>query len=129
MTIRREHIEAGSVKAEDIVSGAVTTEKLASGAVTREKTASTFIQSGATAVSFPFAAAGVERVSANITFPTPFPAGVIPRVVASLSTPDLHLVGITAISETGFTVVVSDTAGVDKTAAVTATVYWIAIAP
>lgn len=129
MVERRWDISVDAVRAEQIATGAVGTAELANGAVTRVKTTKTFIQSGATAVSYPFAAPGVERVSVSITFPVAFPTGVVPHVVATHNVGDVHVCGITAISNTTFTISVSDTAGVDKTAAVSATVYWIAIAP
>ena len=107
----------------------VKTEDLADGAVNRAKTSSVFIQTGTATVSFAFAAAGVEMISATVSFATPFPTGVTPRVFAAIDQTDLHVTGITGISETGFSLTLSDTAGVDKTAAVSVTVTYLAIAP
>ena|GEM_PF-6910325 len=87
------------------------------------------IRTGVVTVSVPFAASGVERKSVTISFAEPFPAGVIPRVFASIDQTDLHITGITNVSNTGFTLTLSDTAGVDKTAAVSVTVTYLAIAP
>jgi len=91
------------------------------------RVADTFIQAGAASVSFPFAAAGEENVSVSITFPTPFPTGVIPEVAAEIEGADVGIVRI-AVTETGFTLTVRDDKGTDYTAAQAATVRWIAIA-
>jgi len=107
----------------------VTTDKLGTMAVTRVKTSNVFIQTAAITTSFAFAAAGVERISATVAFTTAFPTGVVPRVFAAIDQVDLHITGITAISETGFTLTLSDTAGVDKTAAVSVVVTYLALAP
>jgi len=59
----------------------VNTFALQDDAVTREKAHEQFIQSGSATLSLPFSAAGVETVTATITFATAFPSGVIPRVI------------------------------------------------
>jgi len=110
-----------------IGNGQVTTPKIADGAVTGPKTPNTFIQEGAASVSFPFAAAGEENVSASVTFPPAFPTGTIPQVAVEIEGIDVGIVNI-SVTETGFTVSVRDDKGVDYTTAQTATVRWIAIA-
>ena len=137
--ITTEKIRVGEVKTADIGDAQVTTAKitdlnvitgkLADAAVNRAKTSSVFIQTGTVTVSFAFAVAGVERISGVVTFATAFPTGVIPIVFAAINQVDLHTTGVTAISETGFTLTLSDTAGVDKTAAVSVVVAYLAIAP
>jgi len=129
MSVRRYRIARESVASESIKPKEVRREHIAPGAVGRAETDELFFQTGAASVSIPFTVTGIERVSVSVTFPKAFPVGVIPRVVATHNQADIHVCGITAISTTGFTIVFSDTAGVDKTAAVSATLYWIAVAP
>jgi len=101
--------------------------ELLSSVVTAAKVADTFIQAGATSVSFPFAVAGEENVSASITFPTAFPTGVVPQVAVEIEGIDVGIVNV-SVTETGFAVTVRDDKGSDYTTAQTATVRWIAIA-
>jgi len=129
MSVRRYRIAREAVASESIKSREVKREHIAPGAVGRAETDELFLQTGATSVSIPFAVVGVERVSVSVTFPEAFPAGVVPRVIAIHNQADIHTCGITAVSATGFTIVFSDTAGVDKTAAVSAILYWVAVAP
>jgi len=82
------------------------------------------VQRGRTSVTFGFAAAGEENVSASITFPTAFAAA--PVVVASIEGIDAGIVNI-SVTTTGFTITVRDDKGTDYTTSQTATVNWIAI--
>lgn len=129
MPISRHHLAREQITSEIIKDGEVDTPDLKDAAVTRPKTSSVFIQTGEVTVSFPFAAAGVERIDGSVTFITPFPSGVTPRVFASINQKDLHITGITNRTNTGFTITLSDSAGVDKTAAVSVVVTYLAIAP
>ena len=61
---------------DKIADGIVVARHIADGAVTRAKIPATFIQAGRATVTLPFAAVGAETVSASITFPEAFPAGV-----------------------------------------------------
>jgi len=83
------------------------------------------LQCGRTSVSFPFAAAGEENVSASVTFPTAFQAP--PAVAVAIEGADVGIVNI-SVTATGFTVTVRDDKGTDYTAAQAATVNWIAVA-
>jgi len=103
MTIRRYHIDKGAIYCEHISSD---------------------IQFGKTSVSFPFAVAGEENVSATISFPTAFPTS--PVVVASIEGIDAGIVNI-SVTASNFTITVRDDKGTDYTASQTATVHWIAI--
>jgi len=82
------------------------------------------IQFGKTSVSFPFAAAGEENVSASITFPKAF--ATAPVVVAAIVGINVGIVNI-SVTTTGFTITVRDDKGTDYTTSQTATVHWIAI--
>ena len=120
-----------------INDGAVTTPKLADapngvdtgkindGAVTKAKLKATSIQAGSASVSFPFAAAGVENVNVTITFPTAFAAAPT-TVIITCSVADIN-VAVTGITASDFTVTARDSEGTDYTAAVSATIKWIAI--
>jgi len=103
-------------------------EHIARDAVTRQKVPETFIQSGSATLTLPFAAVGVETVSASVTFPTKFPAGVVPKVAYSLKTIQPITHRVTGVSNTGFTIEASDNVGTDLTASVTVDIDWIAIA-
>jgi len=117
----------GRVRREHVLPKVVETGDLMDKAVTGPKTADTFLQQGVTSVSFPFAAAGEENVSASVTFPSAFPSGVIPSVAITIAGANVGIVSVT-VTETGFTVVVRDDKGTDYTAGQAATVRWIAIA-
>jgi len=110
-----------------LMDGLIATRHIEDGAVIAVKVADTFIQAGATSVSFGFAAAGEENVSASVTFPTAFPTGTVPQVSVEIEGIDVGVVNISA-TETGFTVTARDDKGTDYTTAQTATVRWIAIA-
>jgi len=103
MGVRRYHVERDAVHMEHIKE----------------------IQAGRTSVSFPFATAGEENVSASVTFPTAFAAA--PAVAASIEGVNVGIVNI-SVTATGFTVTVRDDKGTDYTVAQTATVNWIAVA-
>jgi len=83
------------------------------------------LQAGRSSVSFPFAAAGEENVSASVTFPAAFAAA--PAVAVAIEGADVGIVNI-AVTASGFTVTVRDDKGTDYTAAEAATVNWIAMA-
>jgi len=83
------------------------------------------LQCGRTSVSFPFAAAGEENVSASVTFPTAFKAA--PAVAVAIEGANVGIVNI-SVTTTGFTVTVRDDKGTDYTAAQSATVNWVAVA-
>jgi len=93
--------------------------------VSKEEIADTTLQAGRTSVTFPFAAAGEENVSASITFPTSFAAA--PAVAAAIEGIDVGIVNI-SVTATGFTVTVRDDKGTDYTTGQTATINWIAAA-
>jgi len=93
--------------------------------VGKETLAKSAIQSGTTGVTFGFAAAGEENVSATVTFPQAFPA--VPAVVASISGVDVGIVRVVAYTDR-FTIYVRDDKGTDYTTGQSATVNWIAIA-
>jgi len=100
-------------------------EHIANKELDLEKLKPSSIQRGSAGVSFPFAIAGVENVTADITFPTAFAAA--PTIVLiSCNVADIH-VAVTAKSATGFTVTARDALGTDYTAAVSATIDWLAI--
>jgi len=124
MPLKRYHISEGEALAREIAAAAVGTEELKDNAVTKAKVNPTSIQFGATSVSLPFAAAGIETVTADITFPTAF-AAEPSVVIISCSNSDMS-VGVSAKTATGFTVAATDT-GTDYTAAVTVTIYWMAV--
>jgi len=121
------HIADGIVTNPKIADGAVTTPKIADDAIVAIKVADTFVQAGATSVSFGFAVAGEENVSASVTFPTAFPTGTVPQVSVEIEGIDVGVVNVSP-TETGFTVTVRDDKGTDYTTAQTATVRWIAVA-
>jgi len=112
--VRRWHLERESVRDEHIPSDELGLGKLKS----------SDIQYGKTSVTFPFAVAGEENVSATITFPKAFTT--VPLVVASIEGIDVGVVNISPATD-GFTITVRDDKGTDYTAGVTATVHWIAI--
>jgi len=103
MGVRRYHVEKDAVHSEHLAD----------------------IQVGRTSVSFPFAAAGEENVSASVTFPKAFAAA--PAVAVAIEGANVGIVNI-SVTATGFTVTVRDDKGTDYTAAQTATVNWIAVA-
>jgi len=117
----------GRVRREHVLPGVVETGDLMDKAVTGPKTADTFLQQGIASVTFPFAAAGEENVSASVTFPTSFPAGTVPSVALTIAGANVGIVSVT-VTETGFTLTVRDDKGTDYTAGQAATVRWIAIA-
>jgi len=135
MGVKRYHISEGEILAREVASGAVGTEelkdaavteaKLADGSVSKAKLKATSIQAGSASVSFPFAAAGVENVTATITFPTAFAAAPT-TILISCDIPDIA-VSITGRTASDFTVTARDALGTDYTAAVTARIDWIAI--
>jgi len=93
--------------------------------VAKETLAKSAIQSGRTSVTFPFAAAGEENVSATITFPQAFAA--VPAVVCSIQGINVGIVVVTPTTS-NFSVTVRDDKGTDYTTGQTATVNWIAMA-
>jgi len=103
MGVRRFHVERDAVRKEHIAD----------------------LQSGRASVSFPFAAAGEENVSASVTFPKAF--ATTPAVTIAIEGADVGIVNI-SVTTTGFTVTVRDDKGTDYTAAQTATINWIAVA-
>ena len=120
-----EDIGTDTLLAVDIAPDAVDTEELKDGAVTKTKLKATSIQAGSASVSFPFAVAGVENVTATITFPTVF--AVAPTtVIITCSVADIN-VAVTGITASDFTVTARDSEGTDYTAALSATIKWIAI--
>jgi len=135
MGLKRHHISEGEVLAGEVAAGAVGTEelkdaavteaKIADGSVSKAKLKTTSIQAGAADVSIPFAAAGVETVTATVTFPTAFAAAPT-TVIITHNRPHMSL-AVTAVTASNFTISASDNKGTDYTAAETARVYWIAI--
>jgi len=103
MTIRRYHIDKGTIYPEHF---------------------SPDIQFGKTSVSFGFAVAGEENVSATVSFPTAF--ATAPLVIVAIEGIDVGIVNISVATDS-FTITVRDDKGTDYTASVTATVHWIAI--
>jgi len=103
MTIRRYHIDKDAIYSEHF---------------------SPDIQFGKTSVSFPFAVAGEENVSATVTFPTAF--ATAPVVVVAIEGIAVGIVNI-SVTASNFTITVRDDKGTDYTASQTATVHWIAI--
>jgi len=95
------------------------------GEITKAKLKPSSIQCGSTSVSFPFAAAGIENVTATITFPTAFAAAPT-LILINSSVIDIH-VAVTAKTATSFTVTARDSEGTDYTASVTAQIDWLAI--
>jgi len=87
------------------------------------------IQRGTATLTLPFAAAGVETVSASVTFPKAFPTGVVPIVIYSPKTIQPITTRVTGESNTGFTIEASDNVGTDLTASVTVEIAWVAVAP
>jgi len=87
------------------------------------------IKRGTSTITLPFAAVGVETVSASVTFPEPFPTGVVPIVVYSLRTIQPITHRVTGESNTGFTIEASDNVGTDLTASITVEISWIAVKP
>jgi len=118
MGIRRNHIETDAVEEDDVLKGAIPIEKIPE----------TTLQSGEDKVSFPFAVAGVEEVTATITFPKAFPTGKVPHVTFVHNNPDLTVV-LDAKTETNFTLRAKDNLGVDFTSAQLVTINWTAIVP
>jgi len=115
MGIARHHIGNSSVHEEKIKDDAVTKAKIANKA----------LQAGRTSVSFPFAVAGEENVSASITFPTAFDAA--PSVSVEIEGINVGIASV-SVTASGFTVTVRDDKGTDYTTSQTATVNWIAVA-
>jgi len=103
MGVKRYHVERDAVHTEHLAD----------------------IQAGRTSVSFPFAAAGEENVSASVTFPTAFAAA--PAVTVAVEGANVGIVNI-SVTTTGFTLTVRDDKGTDYTAAQAATIDWIAVA-
>jgi len=100
-------------------------EHIANKELDLEKLKPSSIQRGSASVSFPFSIAGVENVTADITFPTAFAAA--PTIVLiNCSVIDIQ-VAVTAKTASGFTVTARDSEGTDYTAAVSATIDWLAI--
>jgi len=118
MGIRRYHIEKEAIEKDDIPDKEIPINKLDELA----------IQNGETTVSFPFAVAGVEEVTASVSFPKPYPTGVIPIVTFNHNNPDLTVV-LDSKTETGFTLRAKDNLGVDYTTAQSVVINWIAIYP
>jgi hypothetical protein len=112
-----------------ITKGTVGSHQLKDNDIDRSDVSNVFIQTGQVSANFGFSTTGVERISVAISFATPFPSGVTPRVFVSINQTDLVITGITNVSNTGFTLTLSDCAGVDKTSAVTVVVTYLAIAP
>jgi len=83
-----------------------------------------FLQAGKPSVSFPFAAAGEENVSASISFPVAF--DTTPIVAVSIEGIDVGIVNV-SVTTSGFTITVRDDKGTDYTAAQTASVNYIAV--
>jgi len=88
------------------------------------KLLSSDIQFGKTSVSFPFAVAGEENVSATISFPKAF--ATAPLVVVAIEGINVGIVNVSSTTS-NFTVTVRDDKGIDYTTSQTATVHWIAI--
>jgi len=93
-------------------------------AVGREALAKSAIQSGRASVTFGFAAAGEENVSATVTFPQAFAAA--PAVVCSIQGINVGIVVVTPTAS-NFSVTVRDDKGTDYTTSQSATVNWIAM--
>jgi len=117
MPIKRWHIE------KDAIDGAY---HIIKDTIPLAKLSSAEIQFGKTSVSFPFAVAGEENVSATVTFPKAF--ATAPLVVVAIEGADVGIVKV-ATTTTNFTVTVRDDKGTDYTAAQSATIHWIAIKP
>jgi len=115
MPVRRYHV------AKDAIDGEVA---ILDDSIPFAKLLDTTVQAGKTSVSFPFAIAGEENVSATITFPTAF--ATAPLVVVAIEGADVGIVKV-ATTTTNFTVTVRDDKGTDYTAGQSATVHWIAI--
>jgi len=115
MGISRHHLMGSSVHQE----------KIADDAVTKAKIADKALQAGRTSVSFPFAVAGEENVSASVTFPTAFDAA--PAVSVMVEGIDVGVASV-SVTASGFTVKVRDDKGTDYTTSQSATVNWIAVA-
>jgi len=115
MGIARHHIGNSSVH----------TEKINDDAVTKAKIANKTLQAGRTSVSFPFAIAGEENVSASVTFPTSFDAA--PSVSVMIEGINVGIASV-SVTASGFTVTVRDDKGTDYTTSQSATVNWIAVA-
>jgi len=98
--------------------------------VSRAETSKVFIQSGTATLSLPFAATGVETVTATVTFPTAFPDGVIPHVFFTWGSIGLAITtAVTAVSNTSFEISARDNVGTDYTTSQSLTITWYAIAP
>jgi len=93
--------------------------------VAKETLAKSAIQSGRTSVTFPFAAAGEENVSATVNFPEAFATG--PAVDASIQGINVGVVSIVVYADS-FTITVRDDKGTDYTTSQSAIVNWIAVA-
>jgi len=125
MGISQHHIDLNSIVSELIKDGEVKEKDLGDKEITLAKLKPSSIQRGSVSVSFPFAAAGVENVTADITFPTSFDAA--PTIVLiNCSVIDIQ-VAVTAKTATGFTVTARDSEGTDYTAALSATIDYLAI--
>jgi len=116
MGVKRRHLDIQAVRKEHIPTYEIPLDRITKAT----------LQYGKTSVSFPFAAAGEENVSATITFPTAFAAA--PLVVANIEGIDVGIVKI-ATTTSNFTITVRDDKGTDYTTSQTATVHWIAIKP
>jgi len=82
------------------------------------------IQFGFFEWSIPFVAAGPENFTTDVTFPTPFEAE--PSIIlCSTNNANVQAVA-SAKTATGFTCQACDV-GVDQTASLTVTVYWMAV--
>jgi len=103
MGVRRYHVERDAVRREHLAD----------------------IQAGRSSVTFPFAAAGEENVSASVSFPEAFAAA--PAVAVAIEGANVGIVSI-SVTASGFTVTVRDDKGTDYTAGQAATVNWIAVA-
>jgi len=115
MAISTQHIDVKAIIEKLIRDGEISKAKL--------KPSS--IQLGSASVSFPFAATGIENVTATITFPTAFAAS--PTIVLiNCSVIDIQ-VAVTAKTATNFTVTARDSEGTDYTAPVSAQIDWLAI--
>jgi len=124
MPIRKRHIAKAAVDTRHLEDAGIKTSDLADSAVTKPKIDPKTLQAGRTSVSFPFAAAGEENVSATVSFPTGFDDS--PAVTVSVEGIDVGVVRI-AVTATSFTVTVRDDKGTDYTTGQSATVNWVAV--
>jgi len=118
MGIRRYHVEKDAVSGEEhIIDNTIPIAKLKDSE----------IQFGKVSLTLPFAAAGVETVSASVSFPKSFPTGKIPTVIVVPRTILAITFRVTGESETGFTLEASDNVGTDYTTSQTFDIAYIAI--